>query len=255
MSKIALVGFGYWGKNHFKTLKKLKDEGIIEKITVCDLNKNALRNLEKEDEIEICYDWKKLLTSDIDLVSIVSPTPLHYEMAKEFMLRGKDVLVEKPLAMNANECDELIEISEKTGSGLMVGHIFRFHTGVVELRNMIRKGDFGDILNIFVRRQTLRVPRKDMGVLLALGIHEVDIACFLLNEELPEIIYADTNSYFGNTEEMALIIQKFKNTTAYFYESWIDPSKGKFRELTLIGTNGSASLNFSEPDRIAMDQS
>jgi len=76
---------------------------------------------------------------------------------------------------------------------------------------------------------------------------------FLVNDS--SSLYADTNSYFGNTEEMALIIQKFKNATAYFYESWIDPSKGKFRELTLIGTNGSASLNFSEPDRFTIYQS
>ncbi|MHA1223272.1 MAG: Gfo/Idh/MocA family protein, partial [Candidatus Heimdallarchaeaceae archaeon] len=147
------------------------------------------------------------------------------------------------------------EISEKTGSGLMVGHIFRFHPGILELKKRIAKGEFGDILNIIIKRQTLTSPRPDMGVLLALGIHEVDLTSFLLGEKKPDFIFADMNYFFGNQEEMALIIQKFGTTTAYSYESWIDPTKGKLRELSLIGSQGSASLNFSIPNKIIIHHS
>lgn len=73
-----------------------------------------------------------------------------------------------------------------------------------------------------------------MGVMLALGIHEVDLTCYLLGDKTPDSIFADMNSFYGNTEEMALIIQKFGKTTAYSYETWIDPTEGKLRELLLI---------------------
>ncbi|MHA1331008.1 MAG: Gfo/Idh/MocA family protein [Candidatus Hodarchaeales archaeon] len=256
MVKIGLIGVGYWGRNHLRSLKKLQSNGEVDEILVCDTNEIALKEVQKYDGVEIERDWKKVLENDsVDLVSIVTPSPFHYSMAKEFMLKGIDVLVEKPLAMTIEECDELIEISEKTGSGLMVGHIFRFHPGILELKKRIAKGEFGDILNIIIKRQTLTSPRPDMGVLLALGIHEVDLTSFLLGEKKPDFIFADMNYFFGNQEEMALIIQKFGTTTAYSYESWIDPTKGKLRELSLIGSQGSASLNFSIPNRIIIHHS
>jgi predicted dehydrogenase len=229
----------------------LKDEGLIDEIVVCDINEKALMEIKKRDGFEIAKDWNSLLQDqDLDMVSIITPSPSHYEISKKFMEAGKDVLVEKPMAMTVEECDDLIKVSQETGSGLMVGHIFRFHPGVLELRNRIERGEFGEILNIKIRRQTLISPRKDMGVMLALGIHEVDLTCFLLNDKTPDKIFADMNSYYTNNEEMALIIQKFGKTTAYSIESWIDPSEGKLRDLYLIGTQGSAKLNFSIPNKI-----
>ncbi len=177
---------------------------------------------------------------------------LHIKKAKDFMLAGKDVLVEKPLAMTKEECKELVSISEETGSGLMVGHIFRFHSALLELKKRIELGEFGEIHHISIKRQTLRIPRTDMGVMLALGIHEVDLTCFLLGDKDPDYIFADMNMHYGKTEEMALIIQKFGKTTAYCYESWVDPTEGKLRELTLIGSKGCAKIDFSVPDEITL---
>ncbi len=256
MVKVGLLGTGYWGKNHLKSLKKLRDQGEVDSIVVCDANENIIKEIEKYDEVSTTTNWKDLLKDGkLDMVSIVTPSPLHYSMTKEFLLAGKDVLVEKPMAMTIEECDDLISTSEKTGSGVMVGHIFRFHPGVLEIKQRIDKGEFGDILYINVRRQTLTTPRKDMGVMLALGIHEVDLNCFLLGDQDPDYIFADMNYYFDNQEETALIIQKFGKTTAYSFESWVDPSKGKLRELQLVGSLGSASLNFSVPNKIILHQS
>lgn len=253
MDKIALIGVGYWGRNHLKSLNKLREEGLIDKIVACDSNKLALNIVKKHSDMEIEYNWKKLLEDDdLNMASIVSPSPLHYEMSKEFMLAGKDVLVEKPMALNSDECDDLLDIQKKTGSGLMVGHIFRFHPAVIELREMIRKGNFGEILYFTIRRTALRPPRKDMGVMLALGIHEVDLTCFLLGDKTPDSIFADLNYLFGNKEEMAFILQKFGKTSAYSFESWVDPTKGKLRELCLVGSLGSAVINFLIPDEIKL---
>lgn len=253
MVKIALIGVGYWGRNHFRALNKLRNEGLISDIVVCDTNRSALEEIAKSGDIETCTDWEELVKDDsIKLVNIVSPSPFHFKMAKDFMLAGKDVLVEKPLAMTTEECKKLVSISEETGSGLMVGHIFRFHSALLELKKRIELGEFGEIHHISIKRQTLRIPRTDMGVMLALGIHEVDLTCFLLGDNDPDYIFADMNMHYGKTEEMALIIQKFGKTTAYCYESWVDPTEGKLRELTLIGSKGCAKIDFSVPDEITL---
>ena len=253
MKKIGIIGVGYWGKNHLKALNKLKEMGEIDEIVVCDVNKKFLEDYQKLHEIDIETDWSKLLEDDkLDAVSIVTPSTTHYEIAKKFMQAGKDVLVEKPMALTVKECNELIATSNDTGSGLMVGHIFRFHPGVLEIRRRIKNGDFGEILYLKIWRQSLTKPRLDMGVMLALGIHEVDLTCFLLGDKKPDAIFADMNFYFNQKEEMAFIIQKFGRTTAYSFESWLDPTNGKLRKLHLIGSKGSAKLDFSIPNKITL---
>jgi len=256
LTRIALIGAGHWGRNHLKALRKLREEGYFSELIVCDNNKDVLDSIKDFNDIETEENWKNLLSdSKLDLVIIATPSNTHYLLSKEFMLSGKDVLVEKPLALNSNECDELLKIRDKTNTGLMVGHIFRFHPIAIELKQKIARGDFGEILNIKIFRQTIAKPRKDIGVMLALGIHDVDLCSFLLGDKLPDSIYADINSFFGQTEESALIIQKFGKTTCYSFESWIDPTKGKLRELYLVGSKGSASFDFSEPDRLVLTNS
>ncbi|MHA1685523.1 MAG: Gfo/Idh/MocA family protein [Candidatus Heimdallarchaeaceae archaeon] len=256
MVKVGLIGIGYWGKNHLRVLRQLRDEGLIDQIVCCDTNEVALKRAKKHDNIEVEKNWKKLLEDEsLDMVTIAAPTPLHYSMSKLFLEAQKDVLVEKPMAMTVEECEDLIQISKERNAGLMVGHIFRFHPAILELKKRVDYGEFGDILYIIIKRQTLTTPRKDMGVMLALGIHEVDLTCFILGDQEPDSIFADLNKYFTNREEMALIIQKFGNTTAYSFESWVDPSKGKLRELHLIGSLGGASLNFSVPNKLVLHHS
>ena len=251
MTKYGVVGVGYWGRNHLRSLIKLREEGLIDHLVACDSSEFALKQIEEYDCVERKTNWRELLKDeDLEMVSIVSPSPLHYEMTKEFMLAGKDVLVEKPLAMSSTECKQLMQIEKETGKGLMVGHIFRFHPAILELRERIKQREFGDILYITVRRTALRTPRRDMGVMLALGIHEVDLNCFLLGDKNPDSIFADVNYLFDNQEEMAFILQKFGKISAYSFESWVDPTKGKLRELSLVGSLKSAVVNFLIPDEI-----
>ncbi len=256
MTKYAVVGLGYWGTNHLHALVKLRSQKIIDRIIVCDSNDEALEKTKEYLDIEVCKDWTHLLNDDsLDMVSIVAPSPFHFEMAKAFLLAGKDVLVEKPMALTSKECDELLEIQNQTKKGLMVGHIFRFHPAILELRERIQKGEFGEILYMIVRRMALRIPRKDMGVMLALGIHEVDLTCFLLGDKTPDSIFADMNYLYDQQEEMAFILQKFGKTSAYSFESWVDPSHGKLRELSLVGSLGSVNIDFLIPDKITIIKS
>jgi UDP-2-acetamido-3-amino-2,3-dideoxy-glucuronate N-acetyltransferase len=134
----------------------------------------------------------------------------------------------------------------------MVGHIFRHHSAVKELKKRVRRGDFGRIMNMFCNRLAFRVPRKDMGVLHALGIHEMDIFCYILGKKYPEEIYTHMEQhFFSGIEETAIIILKFEgDVTCYAYESWMAPAVGKKRDLIVIGDKMSARIDYLKPQEL-----
>jgi len=249
--KMAVIGTGYWGKNHVRVLNELLEEKKIDELFVCDVDENKIKEIADAFEIPHYTNYKELITSDVDGVVIATPSETHYEIAKEFLEAGKNVLVEKPMTLDSKEADELIKIAEDNERILMVGHIFRYHPAVIELRNKIKRGDFGDVYYMISNRFSLRYPRKDMGVLFALGIHEVDIFCYLLNKKYPREIMAVTSNYTGKMEETAEIITFFEDDIkGYAFESWITPVYGKKRELIVVGSKMSAFVNYLKPNEI-----
>ena len=251
--KIALIGTGYWGRNHAKVWRELKDEGRIEDVILCDIDEGRVKPLALDFEFEYSTDPRSVIErEDVDAVDIASSTPSHYTLAKNSMLNGKDVLVEKPMAENGEECRELIKVAKERERILMVGHIFRYHPALRELRNMIMRGELGEVISMHTRRLSLRNPRKDMGVLLALGIHDVDIYSYLLNEEPVEIFAHASSNYIKGIEEEAFIIMKFSKATGYIQESWNYPLGKKIRELVVVGTESTAKIDYLKPDEVVI---
>jgi len=252
--KIGVIGTGYWGKNHVRTYSELASEGIIDEVRICDINKKRASELGDAFNIQYLTDYKILLNDhDIDAVSIVTPSSTHYNLAKEFMEAGKDVLVEKPMTMNSKEAEELVRISEETKQILMVGHIFRHHPAVKELKQRIEVGELGTIRLISSNRLFYGAPRKDMGVVYALGIHEVDMFCYLMNKEYPDSILAATGySLQPDIEETAIITMNFGTTRAYAFESWLMPAYGKQRDLVVVGSEKSVKIDYLRPQELKM---
>ena len=247
--KLAVIGTGYWGKNHVRALKELMDEGKLDELYICDVDEKRAKEMASNYGLQYFTNYKNL--KGMDGVVIATPSSTHYEISKYFLENGINVLVEKPMTMDSKKAEELIKIAEKNKNILMVGHIFRYHPAVVELKNRIMRGDFGKVYYIMSNRFSLRVPRPDMGVLFALGIHEVDLFTYLLNEEYPEAIFASISNYIGNHEEFAHIIAYFKNEIkGYAFESWITPVYGKRRELIIVGSRLSAFVDYLKPNEI-----
>ena len=245
--KIAVIGTGYWGKNHVRALNDLLKEGKIEEMCVCDIDKEKVKSIASAYNISFYTSIKDL--PELDGVIIATPSDTHYKIAKEFLKKGKDVLVEKPMTLNSKEANELIKIAEKNENILMVGHIFRYHPAVNEIRNRIK--NFGRIFYIMSNRFSFRYPRHDMGVLFALGIHEVDIFCYLLSKEHPNAIFATIESYIGKGEETAHITTYFDgDIKGYAFESWLTPVYGKKRELIVMGSKLAAYVDYLKINEI-----
>ncbi len=254
MVKIAVIGTGYWGRNHVRALNELRGEGVIDELEICEVNEKKAKDFSNIYHINYCTDYNELLSDDsLSGVTIATPTPTHFDLAKKFMEAGKDVLVEKPMTDNSQQAQALIEVAEKNKSVLMVGHIFRHHSAVEEIKKRIERGDFGRIYYLTSERLSFREPRPDMGVMFALAIHEVDIFCYLLGVEYPQEISAQVSRFITDIEEVAFLLLRFDNNTlGYAFESWMTPVHGKRRDLTIIGSKMSAKVDYLKPQELQL---
>jgi predicted dehydrogenase len=249
---IALVGAGHWGTNHLKALKTILNSGQIEKLVVCDTRADVGNRVSSEFGVEFTTDISEILDDDdITAVDLATSTSTHYDLSKRIIIAGKDVLVEKPLAYTTGECDEIIELAKRHNRILMVGHIFRYHPAIKMLVEQNNSGRFGEIRSIDIKRLAFQPPKQDMGVLHALAIHDVDLACLLFNEKAPKSIFTIAQSFHtDNPDEMSM---DFGNgRIAKIESSWLNPVAHKKRTLELIGSKGSAFIDFLKPQALTV---
>lgn len=165
--RVAVVGVGYLGRFH---AEKYADLPGAELVGVVDTNHEQAGAVAEKTGTSACSDYTEL-SGKVDAVSIAVPTPLHYETAKYFLEAGVDVLIEKPITQSVAEADELIDIAEKNGRIIQVGHLERFNPAVVAVRDFVEKPLF-----IECNRLSLYQPRgTDVSVVHDLMIHDIDL--------------------------------------------------------------------------------
>ena len=251
--KIAVVGTGYWGRNHVRTLAALKSNGVISELVVCDVDAERAENMASEFGCEWCTDANDLRNLGVVAATIATPTPQHAPLAISLMEQGIDVLVEKPLAMNEDEAKEVLACAEKTGQVLMVGHLFRYHAAVRKAAELIADGTLGPILHIESDRLSVREPRPDIGVIAALAIHDMDIMKDLMGDIEPSTINClALPSDNPKIEDHAIIEMGFpqnsgnnpNGVSAVVTVSWRSRIKGKVRALRIIGRDASLAIDY-----------
>ena len=140
--KVAVIGVGFWGKNHVRVFNELPETELV---AVCDVNKQRAETIAQQYDIEAYDDSLKLLTqSDIDAVSICTWTTTHAKEARRVLEAGKQALVEKPLANTTDEAKRIVDLARRTGTHLMVGFIERFNPAVSRIKNTLETGSIGD---------------------------------------------------------------------------------------------------------------
>jgi len=242
LMNIGIVGAGEWGKNHVRVFSELVGS---EHVKVADLDKKRLRYVQEKYEVKTVTSYKDLLyDSRIEGVSICTPSSTHYEICKESLISGKDVLCEKPLAMDSSSCRELIKIAEKEDRILMVGHIFRYDKLTQMLKETIQSGTLGKIFFMQSERLGLRTPRADCGVIFDFAIHDVDLACYLTNCDYPEEVTAIGVSYLSyGVDDFGMVALKFSDDIlVHVVVSWLTPRK--IRELTIVGKEKSVFADY-----------
>jgi predicted dehydrogenase len=175
-----------------------------------------------------------LAADDVDAVVLATPVPTHYELARRALLADKHVFVEKPPAMRGAEMEELLALAQERGRVLMPGHLLLYHPAVQKVKALIDGGDLGDVLCIYGNRQNLGKIRKDENALWSLGVHDLSVILYLLEEEPIEAV-AHGNAFLNpGVEDVVFCYLRFPSgKIAHMHLSWLDPHK--MRKLTVVG--------------------
>jgi len=174
--KVGVVGVGYLGKYHAEKYAAMPD---VELVGLSDISEEKCGPPSQNYGAVACTDYRDLLDR-VDAVSIAVPTIEHYRVARDFLLHGKDVLIEKPITRTLEEADELIALGREKGAFIQVGHLEQFNPAVVALREELTTPMFVESHRIgpFKERGT------DVDVVLDLMIHDLDIILCCVNSEL-----------------------------------------------------------------------
>jgi UDP-N-acetylglucosamine 3-dehydrogenase len=238
---VAVIGCGFWGKNHARIYNDLGDVSLV---AVADVNKEALRWIGEMYSADQYLDSLDIFERrDVEAVSICTPTVTHAELALAAMEAGKHVLVEKPMTDTATEAESLIKAAEKYNVHLAVGFVERFNPSVIEALRMVSEGEIGDVILARAHRVS-RYPLRisDVGVVKDLAIHDVDIVRQLFDSE-PETVYATAGRITHGFEDYANIILRFPgNRSAFIETNWLTPHK--IRRLILTGSEGLITVEF-----------
>ncbi len=231
---IAHIGLGYWGKNILRNLYEL---GVLH--TACDVSEKLLEERKKEyPKVKFTNKYEDLLNNDhIKAIVISTPAFTHYEMTKKALLAGKDVFVEKPLALTVSQGKELVELAKKEGRVLMVGHILNYHPAVKKMKEIIKNGEIGKIQYIYSNRINIGKIRTEEDVILSLAPHDISLINSIIGEE-PTEIKAFGGSYLteGLLDIATINIAYPSNIKAHIFVSWLNPYKEQ--KFAVIGSKG-----------------
>jgi len=230
---VGVIGCGYWGPNLVRNFRSLPD---CEVHAVCDVNEERLRHMQSVyPEIKGLSDYRMLLGPDgPDAVAVAAPVKYHFPIAKECLLAGKHTLVEKPLARSSSECAQLMEIAERKGVTLMVGHTFLYSAAVRKIADIIRAGEIGEIRCINARRLNLGLYQNDINVAWDLAPHDISIILHILGQ-FPTAVNCQGNAHVTpGIEDVTNMSLTFPNHFATIQSSWLEPRK--IREMTFVGT-------------------
>ena len=223
--KLAAVGLGYWGPNLARNLDDLDGAALT---WICDRDEARLERYgSRFPEARKTTSYEDLLTdSELDAVAIATPVVTHFELAREALLAGKHVFVEKPLALSSALGEQLVALAEERALVLMPGHL----------------------LYVYGNRQNLGQIRKDENALWSLGAHDLSVILHLVGEE-PAEAWARGESFLNpGVEDVAFCYLRFPSgVVAHMHLSWLDPHK--MRRMTVVGDRKMAVFDDMEPER------
>jgi len=248
---IGIIGCGHWGSNHIRIFNALEGAKVR---ACCDLSASRLGVLRKlYPDIDFTSDINKVIEDkEIDAVVVATPTATHFNVVKSALNKGKHVLCEKPLSIETEESAALMSLARKKQRVLMVGYVFLFNNGIIELKDYAQKNALGKILYLHFSRTNLGPIRDDVDVVYDLASHDIAIASFLLGG-WPRRVSANAGFFLRkNIADTAFVTLYYpRGVLANIHVSWLDPKK--VRMLTCVGDRKMAvwdDLEAQEPIRI-----
>ncbi len=248
---INIIGAGQWGPNLIRNFANLPQCRVG---MVCDIDETKIQNLSaKFPNMKMTTDTQAAIAdAEADALAIITPVATHYQLAKQALLAGKDLLVEKPLAQSVEECEELAALADEKKRILMVGHVFKFNPGVKYVKKLLQDGTVGRVISLHAIRTNLGPVRSDANALWDLGTHDLSIFNYWL-ETLPVSVTASGLAHLSPEREDTVVANyRYPDgVMATIYTSWLHPRK--VREITVVGELKMVvwnDMDLNEPVRI-----
>jgi predicted dehydrogenase len=259
VTRVALVGSGFAQNVHARAVQ---EQPTGELVAVANWREPSAKALaERYDIPRVTTDWQEIVSApDVDAAVVATPNALHAPQAVALLRSGKHVMVEKPMAMNVAECDEMIEASRDSGAFLMVAHCWRFRQEVRAMRDRIAAREFGEVVktrgygvhaNWGPSGWFVDPALAGGGALVDMGVHAIDTARFLLGDPLPARICATVGTRYGDytvDDDGILLISWSSGVSSIVESGWWHPHAGGLEADTeVFGTEGYARIWDPEP--------
>ena len=245
-TKIAILGAGNWGENHVRIFCGLLGN---ENVIVCDPDQA------RREAMGLAHPGVSLspepVFDSVDAVVIATPAATHYALVREALLSGRDVLVEKPMALTSRDATELVALADEKDRILMVDHLLEYHPAVEGLKALVDGGKLGKLLHLSSQRLNLGVIRTEENALWSLAPHDISVMLYLLGEE-PAEVAAHGEAYLQpEIVDVAYLILRFPSgALGHVHVSWLDPVKT--RRLTVVGDHRMAVYDDGAEDELVL---
>ena len=247
-ARLAVAGMGYWGKNLVRNFAEL---GAL--AAVCDSNPGVEATLKKDyPSARYLRDFSSVLADpDIAAVALATPAVTHYDLARAALEAGKDVYVEKPLAIDVKEGAELVRLAERRGRILMVGHILRYHPAIVKLQELIHDGALGKIQCLYSNRLNIGKIRTEENILWSFAPHDISVILALL-DETPNSVMCQGGAYLTrDVYDVTLSQFEFSSGVhAHIFVSWLHPFKEQ--RLVVVGSDKMAVFDDTAENKLVL---
>ena len=247
-SNIAVVGVGYWGRNLVRNFHSL---GAL--AALCDVEMSVEASYrEKYRDVTFYDNFGKVLSDpSVKAVALATPAVSHYEMARKALQAGKDVFVEKPLAIDVEQGENLVQIAEQLGRILMVGHILRYHPAILKLQDLIRNGALGRINYLYSNRLNIGKIRTEENILWSFAPHDISVILALL-KEMPVSVSCRGGEYLTpGVMDVTLSHFEFQSgVQAHIFVSWLHPVKEQ--KLVVVGSEKMAVFDDTAVHKLSL---
>lgn len=235
MITLGQIGAGTWGRNLLRNFAGLPNCRLK---ACCDKNTKVLESIRAQynDKIKVTQDVDDLLKDPgIDAIVVATLPETHARFSIEALKNGKHVFVEKPLALDIAQAEEMIRVAEKNKRFLMVGHLLLYHPAVKKIKSYIEDGQLGDIHYLYSSRVNLGQVREIENALWSLTAHDISVAMYLLGQDPAEVSVTGNAYLRKNIQDVVFVTLNFKNNImAHIHASWLDPHK--MRKFTVVGS-------------------
>ena len=239
---VAVIGTGFWGKNHARVYKELESTQLV---AICDVNAERSKTIADQYGVKAYTNSARMLKNpEIQAISVCTWSTMLAKEALKALRAGKHVLVEKPMATNTKQAEALLKASEENGLHLTVGFLMRFIPGLKQIREAVASKKIGDLVSASAKRVSQWPERiGDVGVVKDTAIHDIDVMRYISGQEAVSVYAKTGNMRHRQFEDYAQIMLAYEHGGSAFIESnWLTPYKT--RTLTVTGTDAIMKLDY-----------